>query len=242
MTSCNQATASLTSQDLGLSFPPGGDHYRAFVGPPSDYDLVAAMSFNLLTCVGLRQAHSVLDIGCGSLRVGRLLIPYLNVGNYTGVEPNEWLIEDGIRREIGADLITIKQPHFEIADSLTGLSKDTEFDFALAQSIFSHCGPDLLAKWLRDISMHLKVTGAMVGTFLTDQVDCAVAGWTYPACVSYRRETIAKLAEGVGMRFILLDWRHPRQTWALFHKPDFDATWVNDGQVSWNRMLEHVSG
>ena len=67
-------------QDLGIGLVPGDPHYRAFVGPPEDYDLVSAMSFGLLTALGLRQHHALLDIGCGSMRVGRLLIPYLNVG------------------------------------------------------------------------------------------------------------------------------------------------------------------
>lgn len=78
------------------------------------------MVFNLLTSVGLRQHHRVLDIGCGSLRVGRLLIPYLNQGNYFGVEPNEWLVSDGILNEIGQDQIEIKQPTFSFRSSLEG--------------------------------------------------------------------------------------------------------------------------
>ena len=69
---------------LGLDLNAGDEHYRAYVGPPADYDLVSAMVFNLLTSMGLRQHHRVLDIGCGSLRVGRLLIPYLNPKNYFG--------------------------------------------------------------------------------------------------------------------------------------------------------------
>src|SRR5271169_3068223 len=89
-------------QSLGLGLSPGDAHYRAYVGPPEDYDLISAMTFNLLTSLGLRQNHALLDIGCGSLRCGRLFIPYLNAGNYTGIEPNQWLIDEGIRREVGA--------------------------------------------------------------------------------------------------------------------------------------------
>ena len=46
------------------------NHYKAYVGPPSVYDLVGAMQFNLLTSFGLRDFHKLLDIGCGSLRAG----------------------------------------------------------------------------------------------------------------------------------------------------------------------------
>ncbi len=99
-------------ESLGVGLKPGDAHYRAYVGPPEDYDLIAAMTFNLLTTLGLRQHHSLLDVGCGSLRIGRLLIPYLNRGKYFGIEPNEWLVEEGIRRELGEGLVQIKDPTF----------------------------------------------------------------------------------------------------------------------------------
>ena len=50
-------------EDLGVGLKPGDSHYRAYVGPPEDYDLIAAMTFNLLTTLGLRQHHSLLDVG-----------------------------------------------------------------------------------------------------------------------------------------------------------------------------------
>ena len=97
---------------LGIGLSAGEHHYRAYVGPPERYDIIAAMTFNLLTTIGLRQHHKLLDIGCGSLRVGRLLIPYLNIGKYYGLEPNKWLVEQGIKSETGHDLIAIKKPKF----------------------------------------------------------------------------------------------------------------------------------
>src|SRR4029079_14628998 len=39
-----------------------------------------------LTRLGLKPHHSVVDIGCGPLTVGVALIPYLDRGNYTGVD------------------------------------------------------------------------------------------------------------------------------------------------------------
>ena len=138
--------ASPDQEDLGLGLKPGDPQYRAYVGPPEDYDLIAAMAFNLLTTLGLRQHHSLLDIGCGSLRIGRLLIPYLNRGKYFGVEPNEWLVDEGIRRELGETLVQIKRPTFFFSDSPDTISQaKIAFDFALAQSIFSHCGLDLIS-------------------------------------------------------------------------------------------------
>ena len=228
-------------EDLGLGLKPGDPQYRAYVGPPEDYDMIAAMAFNLLTTLGLRQHHSLLDVGCGSLRIGRLLIPYLNRGKYFGVEPNEWLVEEGIRRELGETLVQIKRPTFLFSETPDAIAQaKTAFDFALAQSIFSHCGLDLIKGWLSAISRSLAPHGALVATFLIGEEDSAKTGWIYPDCVNYRPGTLERAAKDVNLRFEILNWKHPRQTWALFAAPGFNSTWFKDRPLTWNAGLERA--
>ena len=228
-------------EDLGLGLKPGDPQYRAYVGPPEDYDLIAAMTFNLLTTLGLRQHHSLLDIGCGSLRIGRLLIPYLNRGKYFGVEPNEWLVDEGIRRELGETLVRIKRPTFFFSGSPDTISQaKISFDFALAQSIFSHCGLDLIKGWLSAISRSLSQDGALAATFLIGEEDSARGGWIYPECVNYRPATLERAAKDVNLRFEILDWKHPRQTWALFAAREFDSSWFKDRPLAWNTGLDRA--
>ena len=230
-------------ESLGLGLKPGDSHYRAYVGPPEDYDLIAAMTFNLLTTLGLRQHHSIVDVGCGSLRIGRLLIPYLNRGNYFGIEPYQWLVEEGIKREIGESILEIKRPTFLFSDSPTALLQTKIlFDFALAQSIFSHCGLDLIRRWLSAISQSLGLSGALLATFVPDAQDSPRTGWVYPECVSFRPATLRRAAAEANLRFEILDWKHPRQTWALFAKPKFDSAWFENERLTWNRRLENVLG
>ena len=229
------------SEDLGLGLKPGDAHYRAYVGPPEDYDLIAAMTFNLLTTLGLRQHHSLLDIGCGSLRVGRLLIPYLNQGKYFGVEPHEWLVAEGIKCELGETSVEVKRPTFFFSDSPNVvLQAKIPFDFALAQSIFSHCGPDLVKDWLSAVSRSLADNGALVATFLPGQEDPKQMGWVYPECVNYRPATLEKAAAEANLRFEILDWKHPRQTWALFAAPKFDSEWFKNQPLTWNAALDRA--
>jgi SAM-dependent methyltransferase len=225
---------------LGLDLKAGDDHYRAYVGPPKDYDLISAMAFNLLTSIGLRQHHRVLDIGCGSLRVGRLLIPYLNKGNYYGVEPNKWLVKEGIANEIGKDLVKIKKPTLCFDVSMSEFHDPLAIDFAIAQSIFSHCGIDLIGHWLKLMSYHLNDHGAFLATFVLDENDFDGDGWVYPKCVKYKTETIAALASDYQLDFQILDWKHPRQVWALFSKKDHDKSLVSGEQISWNHLLSHL--
>jgi SAM-dependent methyltransferase len=221
----------------GLGLQPGSDHYRAYVGPPEDYDLIAAMTFNLLTSIGLRQHHRLLDVGCGSLRLGRLFIPYLNAGHYVGVEPNEWLVRDGILNEIGADQIQLKRPTFSFADSLREFPEPLALDYAVAQSVFSHCSQALIHAWLKEIAYHLRSSGVLVATYLVADSDFSGEGWIYPGCVKYRTDTMARLGAEHGLTVIPLDWRHPRQLWAAFAKPGFDLALLGHGRVRWNNLV-----
>src|ERR1700691_5525757 len=92
------------SDEQAKQLPIGVEHYMAYIGPASQYDLMGASQFMLLITLGLRDTDRVLDFGCGSLRLGRLLIPYLTAGNYTGLDPNAWLIEDALQRQVGRDI------------------------------------------------------------------------------------------------------------------------------------------
>ena len=43
------------SPDLAARLAPGDDHYRAYVGPPDEYDLMGGTQFALLLELGLRR-------------------------------------------------------------------------------------------------------------------------------------------------------------------------------------------
>lgn len=198
--------------DLGTGLRPGDAHYRAFVGPPEDYDLIAANAFCLLSSRGLRAHHRVADIGCGSLRIGRLLIPFLNATMYTGIEPNRWLVQEGIAKEVGDDLIALREPQFSFRADARDIEDDSQ-DWCLAQSIFSHCGSDLLNAWLRDASRILRTGGQLVATFVPGGEDSTPSGWHYPECTSFTWETVSRSCEEANLAPTQLDWTHPRQRW-----------------------------
>ena len=177
------------SDSAANSLLPGQDHYRAYVGPPEQYDLMGATQFMLLVTLGLRGHHRLLDFGCGSLRAGRLLIPYLDFGNYHGLEPNDWLVQEGLHRQLGDDIVTVKRPHFHRFDDFRADRCGQEFDFIVAQSIFSHAGPDMMAVAFDSFTRALKADGLAALTVLhperTGGVEEHADGWLYPGCLSY---------------------------------------------------------
>ncbi len=193
----------------------GDPHYHAYVGPPDQFDWMGATQFQLLTSLGLRSRHRVLDFGCGSLRAGRLLIPFLDANRYFGVEPNRWLVEEAFEKDLGEGLRARKRPVFSWSDAFSVSGFGEKFDFIVAQSIFSHTGKDLLAKALAEFRANLADGGLIAATFYEDRKDFEGEGWVYPHCVRFRRKTILSMARGAGLAAVRLPWFHPRQTWYL---------------------------
>ncbi|MFC6582717.1 methyltransferase [Sulfitobacter aestuariivivens] len=183
---------------------------------------MGATQFNLLTGLGLREEHSVVDIGCGSLRSGRYLLQYLLPGRYTGIEPNSWLWEEAIEREIGSDLVELKKPTFldEADFRMTGVA-DGSADYVIAQSIYSHTGVDLLETSFQAVARSLTPSGQFLFTAILPD-DAAAAsmqrglefdGWLYPQCLTFSGSDVEAECAKAGLHVQRLPWYHPRQTW-----------------------------
>ena len=199
---------------------PGSEHYLAYVGPPRQYDFMGATQFRLLTALGLREHHRVLDFGCGSLRAGRLLIPYLLPGHYHGIEPNLWLVEDAVANQIGADMVRIKQPRFDGNAEFRCDGFGTDFDFIVAQSIFSHTLRDLALRGLRNFRAALAPGGLVACTFVEagpppTPGSVGADGWVYPDCVAFECAEVMAIFADAGLAGVRLPWYHPRQAWYL---------------------------
>jgi cyclopropane fatty-acyl-phospholipid synthase-like methyltransferase len=211
---------------FGRDLPIGSHHYRAYVGPPDRYDLVAAMQFNLLTSLGLREFHFLLDIGCGSLRAGRLFIPYLLPAHYFGIEPEKWLVDEGLRNELGEDIIRIKRPTFSY-NSLFNFSEfGQKFDFVVAQSIFSHASQAQIRDCLANVEKCLKPNGILAATFVQGRKNYEQEEWLYPECVTYTSRRMRRLVCESGLVAKIIKWHHPNsQTWILIRRRRSGSPW-----------------
>ncbi len=195
----------------------GDNHYKAYVGPPDRYDFMGATQFRLLTSLGLRAHHKLLDFGCGSLRSGKLFIPYLNAENYYGQDPNQWLIDEGIRNELGEGILKIKKPHFSNQDDFS-VGFEEKFDYIIAQSIFSHTNLALTKRGLDSIYNSLSENGLALVTLIEGQDYTGQEAWVYPGCTNYSPNTIQKMFAEMGCHWRRLYWFHPDQTWFVISK------------------------
>jgi SAM-dependent methyltransferase len=218
---------------------PGSRHYRAFVGPPETYDVTSAIQFNLLTALGLREHHSLLDVGCGSLRAGRLFIPYLLPGRYFGIEPEEWLLEEGLSSEVGKELQEAKRPVFSNDSNFSLSSFGRRFDFILAQSIFSHAGEAQIRRCLAEAKKVMDPDSIFVATFVRGEKDHTGDKWVYPGCTRYTLEKMESLALEQGLACTPFDWPHPaQQTWLLITDPANEKRLPDVGEVARIMLLE----
>lgn len=195
----------------------GDDHYRAYVGPPQRFGLLALVQMNLLHALGLEESDHVLDFGCGSLRLGRVLIPFLSAERYYGIDPNGWLMEAGFRHETGFDLKRLKRPRFSTNASFDCKVFGRRFDFIMAQSVITHSGPEHTRALIASAAGALEPDGIMALSYLpnTDDESLPEIPWTYPKNVRYPVKWLKTQAYESGLFWQDIDWYHPGASWAL---------------------------
>lgn len=192
--------------------------HRSFVGNPGEFDTLGAGNFLLLFLLGLREQHTLLDVGCGSLRSGRLLIPYLAPDRYFGVEPNTWLVADALKFEVGADVIRLKRPTFSDTSEMDFDVFGVAFDYVHAHSILTHFDLAGLKLFFQSTAQTLKSDGLAVFTYCDGEADSMASGWQYPQTVAYRWTTIRSLSAMHGLTVHRIRWPHSRQTYvAMTH-------------------------
>lgn len=101
---------------------------------------------DLLIEQGLRPEHTLLDFACGTGRLARQIVPYLNAGNYTGVDISRGAVEYCWRLAIAEGWLS-KKPDFE---SISWLNRN--FDYAWAFSVFAHLPSDIAAETIKEIA------------------------------------------------------------------------------------------
>jgi hypothetical protein len=211
--------------------------HRMLVGNPDWYDVQSATQFNLLTTLGLRENHYLLDIGCGSLRSGRLFISYLSPGHYFGLELQDWLVQEGIDNEIGRSTIELKKPTFSHDKDFTLSVFNQQFDFMLAHSIFSHTPEYELRRCMQEAAKVMKPTSIFAATYWPGPVSSTDKSWMVRA--EFRPEHMQEMVEDAGLVFQPIEWpQHDLQTWFLVLHKDSTVELPDMGNMSRMVYLE----
>lgn len=124
-------------------------NHRQYVGDPNHYDLMTEWQFEYVTNLPeVTPATRFLDLGCGSLRLGKKLIPWLNQRCYTGVDRNREAVEAGIKLECAPVDIMQKQPQFVFTD-VWDFDIIDRVDVIWAQAVFNHINMESIGRCMR---------------------------------------------------------------------------------------------
>jgi SAM-dependent methyltransferase len=219
--------------------------YKRHVGPPEMYEALGQHQFELLKSCGLRPSHSLLDVGCGSLRAGQFFIRYLDNGNYAGIEPNGKILYEGIKRNLRGVRIEEKNPAFSNNDQLRLSVFDRKFDFLLAHSILTHAAQHQIEMCFSEARKVMKPSSLLFANYNKGATDYSGTKWIYPGehrdgdfhgAVTYTFRRISSLAQAAGFQCSELDVVHPTASfWIVLCEPDYFRRLA--GRIGPNRFL-----
>ncbi len=174
------------------------------------WDEIGQLQFQFLLDQSLETHHRLLDIGCGTLRAGRHFIRYLDAGGYYGFDLSEEAINSA-KCLVVDECLSNKSPNLYVnkrKDLKFTEYEDSQFDYLLAQSVFTHLMPNHIDECFANIG---KVMGPDSQFYFTYQ-DSKVFKQNGYKQFSYPYSYFDELADRNGFRLFdhSEDYIHPR--------------------------------
>lgn len=198
----------------------GGDRERILRMVGGMWEEMGELQFDFLRQQGLKPEHRFLDVGCGILRGGVHFIPYLEPGHYYGIDKNRELLNFGRKEMEKAGLQEQKPTLVQIEDF--GFERlGQTFDYALAQSVFTHLPLNYITRCLVNVDRVLKPGGVFFATFFENRggkqhLDSMVQGGGVISYYDrdpfhYTPDAFEWACEGTSLKAEYIgDWNHPR--------------------------------
>ena len=140
------------------------DWHRRTIGNMPYWDRLGKAQLDYLIGHGLQPGHSVLDIGCGPLRAGIHFIRYLEPDRYAGVDKRADVLEEAQRLELSEEERDEKRPVLMAMEHFEFERLGRSFDFAIAQSVFTHLDLNRITRCLMKAEQVLVPGGSFFAT------------------------------------------------------------------------------
>ena len=203
--------------------------HRMIVG--GKWEKFGQLQHDFLISNGLKPFHKLLDIGCGALRGGMSCIKYLNAGNYYGFDVNESLLKAGMI-EINKAGLDDKKPHLLVGNSFQIDKFNTQFDYMISVSLFTHLPMNNIIRCLHAARSNLKSGGIYFSSFWEAPAPVYLYNINFPEGVitqydvapyHYSFEELEWMAASSGLKVAMIgNWGHPKnqQMVSFHHKVD----------------------
>jgi predicted TPR repeat methyltransferase len=191
------------------------NNYKKYVGNESNFDKIGDFLFNYIKSNGLKNYHYFLDIGCGPLRLGKYVIPLLYKNRYHGIDSEQWLIDNGIEKELTPEIIKKKNPKLECNSNFELSLFKKKFDFILAHSIFVHASIPQVKKIIEEVKNNIKKDGIFVFNFIKGHENNKNSEWSYPKGIKYNKFWLMHLLKNAGFAYKLEEIKNPDKTFYI---------------------------
>jgi SAM-dependent methyltransferase len=145
------------------------DWHRHTIGSIPLWEELGRLQFDYLVDHGLRPEHYLLDVGCGPLRGGLKFIPYLEPGHYYGVDKRADVIEESLRTELPQSGLAPRRPTVLAMGDFGFERLNQNFDYAIAQSVFTHLSLNSIIRCLVNMDRVLVPGGQFFATFYLNE-------------------------------------------------------------------------
>jgi len=196
--------------------------HRVLVG--GKWDEIGQLQLDFLIRAGLAPDHYMLDIGCGCLRAGVKLIPYLEPNHYYGIDAEKRLLQVGFRNELVKagvqERLDRKNLYCSRQFRHERLSENT-IDFGMCCSVMTHLPLNYARICLENCHKYFMPGGKLFMTFFelpdeasfaerfTNEQGVTTTGFSDP--YHYYRRDMLRAAEGTGWTANYVGpWNHPR--------------------------------
>ena len=148
------------------------------------WEEIGQLQFDFLINKGLQPHHTMLDVGCGTLRGGRYFMKYLDTGNYYGIDISPKAIAYA-KKLVQQEGLTEKDPHLLVSEQkdlkFRNFSGET-FDYLLAQSVFTHLKPEHIEECFENIGRIMHDSSIFYFTYFQAEEyrQTALKGFRYP--------------------------------------------------------------
>lgn len=129
------------------------------------WDELGELQLRFMIDRGLKPEERLLDVGCGALRAGRWFVDYLDPGHYYGIDINESLLDAGYEQELtDAQRARLPRDHLRATDRFA-CDFGVLFDFAIAQSLFTHISLNQIRLCLHRVAAVMSPDGRFYASY-----------------------------------------------------------------------------
>jgi SAM-dependent methyltransferase len=121
-----------------------------------------------LQAEGMTLDDTLLDIGCGALRLGHLAVPYLHPGHYWGTDASLALMRHGRAREL-SDPDRLPISHLVEDTTFTYPGVPDTITLAIAFGVFTHLPAPALTRALTNLSRFPRLRAFLFTVFLAPE-------------------------------------------------------------------------